>query len=67
LNQGFAPEEKGGILYVEHAQPAIRTLAFVNSFARTGPRLNPANAANQSMKCIHIIERIAEFNPGRGG
>src|SRR5262249_32071255 len=29
-------------------------------------RLNAANAANQSMKCFRVIERIPEFDPGRG-
>src|SRR6516225_6800952 len=65
LTESFATEKECRIIHVEYAQPAIRTLAFVNGLSGTRSRLNTANAADQSMKCIRIIERIAEFDPGR--
>jgi hypothetical protein len=57
---------KKSIVYIENAQTAVRTLTFINRLSGIWSGLRAANAAYQAIEGSRVIERVGEFDPGRG-
>ena len=59
----LAAEKEPGVLLLEHFQAAIGTFALEDGLARSRPRRDAPDAADQPVERLLVVETLLEIDP----